>query len=122
MADGAHGLSSGLFYEEAYAAPADEVTELARVVARHGGVYATHLRSEMAAIIEAMHEAGDCAFEAGVPLVISHHKCAGPAQLGPHARDAAADRRARRSASRSRWTSTRTSPAPPCCAKTWSTA
>jgi len=82
LADGAHGLSSGLFYEEAYPAPADEVTALARVVARHGGVYATHLRSEMQAIIEAMHEAGDCAFDAGVPLVISHHKCAGPAQWG----------------------------------------
>jgi N-acyl-D-amino-acid deacylase len=82
LADGAHGLSSGLFYEEAYPAPADEVTELARVVARHGGVYATHLRSEMQGIIEAMHEAGDSAFAAGVPLVISHHKCAGPAQWG----------------------------------------
>jgi N-acyl-D-amino-acid deacylase len=82
LADGAHGLSSGLFYEQAHGAPADEVTTLARVVARHGGVYATHLRSEMQAIIEAMHEAGDCAFEAGVPLVISHHKCAGPAQWG----------------------------------------
>lgn len=82
MAQGAHGLSSGLFYEEAFAAPADEVTDLARVVARHGGVYATHLRSEMATIIEAMVEAGDSAFEAGVPLVISHHKCAGPANWG----------------------------------------
>jgi len=82
LADGAHGLSSGLFYEEAFAAPADEVTDLARVVARHGGVYTTHLRSEMATIIEAMHEAGDSAFEAGVPLIISHHKCAGPAQWG----------------------------------------
>lgn len=79
MADGAHGLSSGLFYEEAFAAPASEVTTLAKVVARHGGVYATHLRSEMQAIIEALHEAGDTAFDAGVPLVISHHKCAGPA-------------------------------------------
>jgi N-acyl-D-amino-acid deacylase len=58
------------------------VTELARVAARHGGVYATHLRSEMQAIIEALHEAGDCAFEAGLPLVISHHKCAGPANWG----------------------------------------
>jgi N-acyl-D-amino-acid deacylase len=82
MAGGALGLSSGLFYEEAHAAPADEVTDLARVVARHGGVYATHLRSEMAQIIEALHEAGDCAFDAGVPLVISHHKCAGPANWG----------------------------------------
>jgi N-acyl-D-amino-acid deacylase len=82
LAAGAIGLSSGLFYEEAHAAPADEVTALARVVARHGGVYATHLRSEMQAIIEAMHEAGDCAFDAGVPLVISHHKCAGPDNWG----------------------------------------
>jgi len=82
MAEGAHGLSSGLFYEEAYPAPADEVTQLARITARHGGVYATHLRSEMAQIIEALHEAGDTAFEAGVPLVISHHKCAGPANWG----------------------------------------
>lgn len=82
MADGAYGLSSGLFYEQAYAAPADEVTALARVVARHGGVYATHLRSEMAAILEAMVEAADCAHEAGLPLILSHHKCAGPANWG----------------------------------------
>src|SRR6185295_15101019 len=82
MADGAIGLSSGLFYAEAMPAPASEVTALARVVARHGGVYATHMRSEMADILEAMHEAGDCAFAAGVPLVISHHKCAGPANWG----------------------------------------
>ena len=38
MLDGAHGLSSGLFYEQAFAAPAEEVTALARIVARHGGV------------------------------------------------------------------------------------
>ncbi|MEO6016764.1 MAG: D-aminoacylase [Polaromonas sp.] len=82
MAQGAIGLSSGLFYAEAMPAPAAEVTELARVVARHGGIYATHMRSEMADILEAMHEASDCAFEAGVPLVISHHKCAGPANWG----------------------------------------
>ena len=82
MDQGALGLSSGLFYKEAFAAPADEVTDLARVAARAGGVYATHLRSEMQAIIEALLEAGDCAFEAGLPLVISHHKCAGPAQWG----------------------------------------
>ena len=82
MQAGAHGLSSGLFYEEAFAAPAEEVTSLARIVARHGGVYATHLRSEMQTIVEAMHEAGNTAFEAGVPLVISHHKCAGPANWG----------------------------------------
>ncbi|MFO1329427.1 MAG: D-aminoacylase [Rubrivivax sp.] len=82
MREGAIGLSSGLFYAEAMPAPASEVTALARVVARHGGVYATHMRTEMAGILDAMREAGDTAFEAGVPLVISHHKCAGPANWG----------------------------------------
>lgn len=82
LAEGAIGMSSGLFYAEAMPAPAAEVTALARVVATHGGVYATHMRSEMADILEAMHEASDCAFDAGVPLIISHHKCAGPDNWG----------------------------------------
>lgn len=82
MAEGAIGMSSGLFYAEAMPAPAGEVTALARVVARHCGVYATHMRSEMADILDAMHEASDCAFDAGVPLIISHHKCAGPGNWG----------------------------------------
>lgn len=82
LADGAIGLSSGLFYEPAFAAPASELVRLARVVARHGGIYTSHLRSEMEAIVEALHEAGDTAFQGGVPLVISHHKCAGPANWG----------------------------------------
>jgi N-acyl-D-amino-acid deacylase len=82
MEEGAIGLSSGLFYAEAMPAPASEVTALARVVARHGGVYTTHMRTEMADILAAMHEASDTAFDAGVPLIISHHKCAGPANWG----------------------------------------
>ncbi|MGE0315844.1 MAG: amidohydrolase family protein [Lautropia sp.] len=82
MQDGAIGLSSGLFYAEAMPARADEVAALARVVARHHGVYTTHLRSEMADILDAMREASDTAFDAGVPLVVSHHKCAGPANWG----------------------------------------
>jgi len=82
MSEGAIGMSSGLFYAEAMPAPAEEVTALARVVARHSGVYATHMRSEMADILDAMREASDCAFDAGVPLIISHHKCAGPGNWG----------------------------------------
>jgi N-acyl-D-amino-acid deacylase len=82
LEQGAIGLSSGLFYEAAAAAPAAEVLALAREVARHGGVYTTHLRTEMEHILQALREAGDTAFEAGVPLIISHHKCAGPANWG----------------------------------------
>jgi len=82
MEAGAIGMSSGLFYEPAFAAPAEEVVRLAQVVSRFGGVYSTHLRDEMATIVEALHEAGDTAFSAGVPLIVSHHKCAGPANWG----------------------------------------
>ncbi len=82
MQGGAAGMSSGLFYEPAFAAPAEEVVRLAKVVARYGGVYSTHLRDEMASIIEALHEAGETAFSAGVPLIVSHHKCAGTANWG----------------------------------------
>jgi N-acyl-D-amino-acid deacylase len=82
LEEGAIGMSSGLFYEPAFAAHADEVLRLAKVTARYGGVYATHLRDEMEHIIEALHEAGDTAFGGGVPLIVSHHKCAGPANWG----------------------------------------
>lgn len=82
MRQGAAGLSSGTFYAPAAAADPAELLALARVAARHGGVYAVHLRNEMAEVLDAIIEAADCAFEAGLPLVISHHKCAGRAQWG----------------------------------------
>jgi N-acyl-D-amino-acid deacylase len=82
MREGAAGLSSGTFYAPAAAADAAELLALARVAARHGGVYAVHLRNEMAGVLDAIREAADCAHEAGLPLVISHHKCAGRAQWG----------------------------------------
>ena len=82
MADGALGLSSGVFYKEAYAADAQELTALACVAARAGGVYATHIRDELAGILPALQEAAHTAAQAGLPLVLSHHKCAGPANWG----------------------------------------
>ncbi|HEY1131008.1 MAG TPA: D-aminoacylase [Roseateles sp.] len=82
MAQGAAGLSSGTFYTPATAADSAELLALARVAAKHGGVYAVHLRNEMTEVLEAIREAADCAHEAGLPLIISHHKCAGRAQWG----------------------------------------
>lgn len=82
MQQGAAGLSSGTFYAPAAAADPAELLALTRVAARHGGVYAVHLRNEMAGVLDAITEAADCAHAAGLPLVISHHKCAGRAQWG----------------------------------------
>ena len=82
MEHGALGLSSGVFYQEAYAADPQELVALAGVAARAGGVYATHIRDELDAILPALLEAAGTARQAGLPLVISHHKCAGPANWG----------------------------------------
>ncbi|MBV7456702.1 D-aminoacylase [Acidovorax sp. sif1233] len=82
MDAGALGLSSGVFYKEAYAADLTELTELASVAARNGGVYATHIRDELAGILPALQEAALTARHAGLPLVLSHHKCAGASNWG----------------------------------------
>ncbi|MFY8118243.1 MAG: N-acyl-D-amino-acid deacylase family protein [Roseateles sp.] len=82
MQEGAAGLSSGTFYAPAAGADMQELEALARVAAHHGGVYAVHLRDEMAGVLDAIQEAADCALGAGLPLIISHHKCAGHAQWG----------------------------------------
>ncbi|WP_419149700.1 N-acyl-D-amino-acid deacylase family protein [Pseudoalteromonas 'SMAR'] len=82
MRQGALGLSSGLAYQNANAASSHEVTTLAKVVAQYQGVYATHLRTEFQGIIAAMEEAYSTAQNAGIPLVISHIKCAGKQNWG----------------------------------------
>ena len=82
MDAGALGLSSGIFYREAYAADMEELVAVASVAARNGGVYATHIRDELAGILPALQEAALTARQSGLPLVISHHKCAGPSNWG----------------------------------------
>ncbi|HEY1809740.1 MAG TPA: D-aminoacylase [Acidobacteriaceae bacterium] len=74
---GALGLSSGLAYLSANAATTEEMLEVARPLGAAGGLYATHLRSESAAIFDAMQEAFTIGRTSGAPVVISHLKCAG---------------------------------------------
>ncbi|MDP5007667.1 MAG: amidohydrolase family protein, partial [Glaciimonas sp.] len=57
LGHGALGLSTGLAYGNAISAPTSEVMALAAPLAEAGGIYATHLRSEFADILEAMDEA-----------------------------------------------------------------
>jgi N-acyl-D-amino-acid deacylase len=79
---GAIGLSSGLAYDTAYEAPDTEVKALIEEVARTGGVYTTHMRTEFDEIIDAIDESFDIARHGNVPLIISHLKCAGAANWG----------------------------------------
>jgi N-acyl-D-aspartate/D-glutamate deacylase len=67
LAAGAAGLSSGLAYSTAQAAPAAEVAALARRVTGTGGLYATHLRDEAEHIIERRRPAS----RAGLPHLLT---------------------------------------------------
>ncbi|MCF7847435.1 MAG: D-aminoacylase [Kiritimatiellales bacterium] len=75
--EGAIGLSSGLAYPPGSAVPREELVELAKVVARHGGLYTTHMRSESDRLLEAIDEAIDIAERSGARLQISHLKASG---------------------------------------------
>jgi N-acyl-D-amino-acid deacylase len=74
MRDGAIGLSTGLIYVPGVYADTNEVLELARVAARFGGVYATHMRSEGLRVKEAIRESIEIGEKAGMPVEISHFK------------------------------------------------
>ncbi len=75
---GAVGISTGLVYEPGSFADPDEVTELCTVAARHGGIYATHMRNEGDTLIESLDETIETARRAGIPLQIAHFKVAYP--------------------------------------------
>jgi N-acyl-D-amino-acid deacylase len=81
---GALGLSTGLAYANAYAAPTEEVIELAKALHTTGRAarYATHLRTEFAEVLDAMDEAFTIGTRAQAPVIVSHLKCAGIANWG----------------------------------------
>lgn len=75
---GAVGLSTGLIYSPGRFAPADEIHELARVVKRHGKLYASHIRGEGDTLVEAIAEILEVARVTGVRTQISHLKASKP--------------------------------------------
>ena len=75
--EGSHGLSTGLIYPPGmYAAP-EEILVLAGVVAKAGGIYSSHMRSESAALIEALTETLAVGRQTGVRVQVSHLKTSG---------------------------------------------
>ncbi len=57
MKDGACGLSTGLIYNPGTYAKTDEIVALAKVAAKHGGLYASHIRNEAGGLLDAIEEA-----------------------------------------------------------------
>jgi N-acyl-D-aspartate/D-glutamate deacylase len=82
MHAGAVGLSTGLVYEPGRYATTDEIIELTREVKPFGGVYATHMRNEVAHLLDSVREAIQIGEQAGVAVEISHHKASGAGNWG----------------------------------------
>ena len=80
--DGGWGLTTGLIYQPGKYSDAAEVTALARVASARGGYYATHMRSEGDAIIEAIDEVLDLVRATGIRAEISHLKTSGKRNWG----------------------------------------
>ena len=82
MSDGAMGLSSALIYAPGSYAKTDELVAMAKVAAKKGGIYASHIRSEGDAEFDTLNEAFQIGREAGLPVEIFHLKVAGKQNWG----------------------------------------
>ncbi len=82
MREGAWGMSTGLIYPPGMFAQTEEIVALAQVVARHNGLYVSHIRNEAEGLLGALHEALQIGREAGLPVHISHLKAVGPSNWG----------------------------------------
>ncbi|MCE5196332.1 MAG: amidohydrolase family protein [Negativicutes bacterium] len=85
MAQGALGMSFGLYYTPGSYAQKQEVVGLAKAVAKHHGFISIHMRDESdynIGLLASVEEAIDIARQAEVPLQISHLKCLGKSVWG----------------------------------------
>lgn len=82
VADGAFGMSSGIFYTPGRYAKTDELIALARAA---GGVYTSHIRDEGnydAGVVASVDEVIRVAEEAKVTGIVTHMKALGPDSWG----------------------------------------
>lgn len=82
MEQGALGISTALIYPPGHYAKTEELIELAKVAARYGGIYATHMRSEGQNEVAAVREALRIGEEAQLPVEIFHLKVSGKSRAG----------------------------------------
>jgi N-acyl-D-amino-acid deacylase len=77
MKDGTWGLATGLIYNPGTYAKTDEIIALAKVAAKHGGLYASHIRDESGGLLDAIEEAITIGKQGGCRVHISHIKASG---------------------------------------------
>lgn len=77
LSGGACGFSTGLMYAPGESAPPEELERLVKRVARHGKVYATHMRNYSGHLVQAVEEQLELARHTGCRLQISHFQAVG---------------------------------------------
>ncbi len=82
LAEGAFGMSTGLIYAPCVYADNRELMYLNRIVAKHNGIFVTHMRNEGDYIDTALDEVFDITRTTGVNLHISHLKISGRTNWG----------------------------------------
>lgn len=82
MRDGAWGMSTGLIYVPSSYADTNELTEIAEVIGRHGGIYVSHIRGEGNSLLDSVGEALQIGRNAKLPVHISHFKSSGKDSWG----------------------------------------
>lgn len=82
MREGALGVSTALQYPPAPYAKTDELIALAQTASQYGGIYATHMRSEGNAEMQALDETFRIGREAHLPVEIFHLKASGRPNWG----------------------------------------
>jgi N-acyl-D-amino-acid deacylase len=79
---GAWGLSTGLIYPPGSFARTEELVELAKIAARYGAIYTSHIRGEGSALMDALDEAIRIGREGHVRVEVSHLKAMGRENWG----------------------------------------
>ena len=80
MNEGAIGISTGLYYAPGSYSSTEEVIELSKIAAQHGGIYDTHMRDESSytiGLLGSVRETIRIGQEAHIPVMISHIKALG---------------------------------------------
>lgn len=76
MREGALGLSTQVMMPPGSLATTDDLVKLCQVVAKHGGLYSSHIRNEGLGVFDAVKEAIAVGERAGVPVDVIHLKIA----------------------------------------------
>jgi N-acyl-D-amino-acid deacylase len=76
MRAGAMGMTTALIYPPSSYATTDELVEIAKVAAKYGGVYASHIRGEGAEVVQSVAELITISEKAGLPGEVFHLKVA----------------------------------------------